>query len=77
MLGSVSTFIYAATLIFLAFRKDTVIPGYASTLVSILLLGSIQLMTIGILGEYVGKTLLEAKRRPVYLIQDRFENNGE
>lgn len=77
LLGSVSTFIYAATLIFLAFRKDTVIPGYASTLVSILLLGSIQFMTIGILGEYVGKTLLEAKRRPVYLIQDRFENNGK
>ena len=77
LIGSISTFLYAVTLIFLAFGNEIVIPGYASTLVSILLLGSIQLLTIGILGEYVGKTLLEAKRRPVYLIQDRFENNGK
>lgn len=77
LIGSISTFLYAITLIFLAFENEIVIPGYASTLVSILLLGSIQLLTIGILGEYVGKTLLEAKRRPVYLIQDRFENNGK
>ena len=76
LIGSVSTLIYAATLIYLAFGNKIIIPGYASTLVSILFLGSIQLMTIGILGEYVGKTLLEAKRRPVYLIQDRFENHG-
>ena len=77
LIGSISTFLYAVTLIFLAFGNEIVIPGYASTLVSILLLGSIQLLTIGILGEYVGKTLLEAKRRPVYLIQDRFESHGE
>lgn len=77
ILGSVGTFAYAAILLYLAFSNEISIPGYASTLVSILLLGSIQLLTIGILGEYVGKTLLEAKRRPVYIIREIFEKNGK
>src|SRR5205823_1268731 len=45
------------------------IPGYASLLVAILFLGGIQLMGIGVLGEYLGRTYLESKRRPPYVIR--------
>lgn len=46
------------------------VPGYASTLVIILILGGLQLIGIGILGEYLGRTYMEAKRRPNYIIRN-------
>ena len=49
------------------------VPGYASLLVTMTFLGGIQLMGIGILGEYLGRTYLESKRRPVYLIRKVYE----
>lgn len=45
--------------------KDT--PGYASLLVVILFLGGLQLIFIGIIGNYIGKTYLETKNRPIYI----------
>ena len=46
------------------------IPGYATTIVLILLLGSMQLFCIGIIGEYVGRTFEQSKNRPVYLARE-------
>ena len=46
------------------------IPGYATTIVLILLLGGIQLFCIGIIGEYVGKTFEQSKDRPVYIAKE-------
>ena len=46
-----------------------VIPGWASSVVPIYFLGGIQLLSIGILGEYVAKIYLEAKQRPRYFIE--------
>lgn len=43
------------------------IPGYATIIVLILLLGSVQLICIGIIGEYVGRTFEQSKNRPVYV----------
>jgi glycosyltransferase involved in cell wall biosynthesis len=46
------------------------LPGWASSVVPIYLLGGIQLLSIGVLGEYVSKLYFEAKRRPRYFIED-------
>jgi len=46
------------------------VPGYATIIVLILLLGSIQLFCIGIIGEYVGRTFEQSKNRPVYIAKE-------
>lgn len=45
------------------------VPGYASIMVAVLFLGGLQLIGIGVLGEYVGRTYLESKRRPAVVIR--------
>lgn len=48
----------------------SVIPGWASSVVPTYLLGGIQLLSVGVIGEYVGKIYLETKRRPRYFIEE-------
>lgn len=52
-------------------------PGYASTITSVLFIGGIQLVTIGILSEYVGKIYLEIKARPQYIIKEKISKDKE
>jgi glycosyltransferase involved in cell wall biosynthesis len=63
-----AVFLTARTLIY-----GVDVPGYASLATAILLLGGIQLIGIGVLGEYIGRIYLESKGRPVYLVRQRFE----
>lgn len=61
-------FIYGSFIIlkYLITGADT--PGYASLIVSILFIGGLQLIGIGVLGEYIGRIYMESKRRPPYII---------
>ncbi len=52
----------------LLFGQD--VPGYPSLVIGIMVLGGVQLVMIGILGEYIGKLLSEIKRRPVYFVAE-------
>ncbi len=70
---STAAFVYALIIIiFKAFRLGTpeYARGWASTMVVILFLGGVQLIGIGILGEYLGRIYDEVKARPLYLIAD-------
>jgi polyisoprenyl-phosphate glycosyltransferase len=73
---SLISFIYGVTIFFLSLVGRIKLPGYSSILVSILFLGGLQLICLGVIGEYLGKTLLEAKRRPLYLVLDEWSTNG-
>jgi glycosyltransferase involved in cell wall biosynthesis len=56
----------------------TDVPGYASVMVAVLLLGSIQLLTLGLFGAYLGRVFEEVKRRPLYIVSERrgFDERG-
>ncbi len=64
LLGIINTLVVRLT-------TDHWVPGWAEIMVAILFLGGVQLLCIGILGEYVGRTYNEIKRRPLYVVQDR------
>lgn len=53
------------------------VPGYASTITAILFMGGIQLLSIGILSEYMSKIYLEIKNRPKYIIKQEKEEENE
>jgi hypothetical protein len=49
-----------------------VVPGFTTPTVALLFLGAVQLITIGILGEYLGRIYDEVKRRPLFIVAERF-----
>lgn len=63
-------FIYGFYIIYCALFTHKVVPGWSSVTTSVLFIGGLQLIMIGILGEYLGKLFIENKRRPNYIIKE-------
>lgn len=79
LIVSALAFIYAAYLALLTIVKGVVVPGYASLMVVVLFLGGIQLITLGVIGEYLARVYSEVKGRPLYLVSESvgFEQNPQ
>jgi polyisoprenyl-phosphate glycosyltransferase len=69
-LTAAGSFIYGIVIILktLLFGRD--LPGYPSLMVAILFIGGIQLMALGVIGEYLGRIFNETKQRPLYFVQE-------
>lgn len=67
---SILALIYAAYALWARLFTGTVITGWTSLLISILLIGGIQLLMLGIIGEYLGRGLTELKSRPPYVLRE-------
>ena len=77
MLTAFAAFIYLLIVVIQKLVFGIAIPGYATIIVLILLLGGMQLLCIGIIGEYVGRTFEQSKNRPIYFAKDILTYNKE
>jgi polyisoprenyl-phosphate glycosyltransferase len=72
-IGALATAVF---FIFSTIAYGADVPGYASLIVSIMFFSGVQLMSLGILGEYIGRIFAEVKRRPLYLVGERIGVEG-
>lgn len=72
---SIATFIYMIYVLFSTLIFGNNVNGYPTTVILVLFLGSLQLLFLGVLGEYIGKIFIEVKDRPLYLIQEYSEDD--
>lgn len=63
--------------VYIKFFTLDAIPGWATIAASVLLLGGLQLVGLGIIGEYVGRIFEEVKERPLYWVRDELKSNGQ
>lgn len=75
---SILAFMYGSFLIIRTLIFGIDVPGYASLMVTALFVGGVQLISLGVIGEYLGRIYEEVKQRPLYLIRERygFNNNS-
>lgn len=74
---AIPSLFYAVFIVLRSLVIGSDVPGYASLIVAICFLGGLQLIGIGVLGEYLGRTYLEAKRRPIYVLREQAPSRGE
>lgn len=70
LISSAASIIYMIVVIIQKLAFDINIPGYATIVVLILLLGGLQLFCIGMVGEYLARTYIESKHRPIYIARE-------
>lgn len=73
---ALAAFVYGLFIVALVLVSGRDVPGYASLVTIVLFLGGVQLVGLGVLGEYVGRVHQEVKQRPVYLVRDRYDDDA-
>lgn len=68
------SFLYGSFIIIKTLMLGVELPGYASVLTAVLFLGGIQLIGLGVMGEYLGRLYMESKRRPIYIVESDSDN---
>src|SRR6185436_1605047 len=70
LLLAFTALIFGASMLFEVLFHGVAVPGYPSVVVGLMVLGGVQLVMIGVLGEYIGKILFEQKARPIYFVAE-------
>jgi glycosyltransferase involved in cell wall biosynthesis len=71
LLLAASALVFGGWMLIEAFMHERTVPGYPSLIVGLMVIGGVQLLMIGIMGEYIGKILSELKARPAYFVAER------
>src|SRR5437016_10577134 len=70
-------FLFGLSILWEVFTTGKQVPGYPSLVVGLMTIGGVQLIMIGIVGEYIGKILSELKARPIYFVAEHCQKNAE
>lgn len=71
---ALSAFLFALFIVYKTLYYGDPVAGYPSLMVVVLFLGGIQLMALGVIGEYLGRMFMETKQRPLYLVKEYCAN---
>ena len=77
LLTFIVSFIYLLVTLFKRFVLNEVPEGFTATLITIILFGSVQLISIGILGEYILRIFFQAKGRPLFIVKEVLNDDNE
>jgi hypothetical protein len=72
-----AAFLFGLSILWEVFTTGKQVPGYPSLVVGLMTIGGVQLIMIGVLGEYIGKILSELKARPIYFVAEHTERRVE
>ena len=75
LVTAAGSLIYSAAVIFKTMVWGDPVAGYPSLMVVVLFLGAVQLIALGIIGEYLGRVYEESKQRPLYVVRQIYESN--
>jgi polyisoprenyl-phosphate glycosyltransferase len=70
-------FLFGLSIVWEVWSTGKQVPGYPSLMVGLMTIGGVQLIMIGIVGEYIGKILSELKARPIYFVAEHSEKSFE
>lgn len=73
---AIISFVFAIFMVLKVLTYGIDVPGYASVMVAVTFLGGLQLIGIGVLGEYLGRTYIESKQRPIYVVRHIHESKA-
>jgi polyisoprenyl-phosphate glycosyltransferase len=74
---AVGALLFGLWMVIEAFVYERTVPGYPSLIVSVMVIGGVQLLMIGVVGEYIGKILSELKARPVYFVAEHLTKTAD
>ena len=77
LLLAATALVFGASMLFEVLFYGVAVPGYPSVVVGLMVLGGVQLIMIGIVGEYIGKILSELKARPIYFVAEHSDKKAE
>ena len=77
VLLAVGAFLFGLTIVWETWTTGKSVPGYPSLVVGLMTIGGVQLLMIGIVGEYIGKILSELKARPIYFVAEHAEKRAD
>jgi hypothetical protein len=70
-------FLFGLSILWETWVSGRSVPGYPSLVIGLMTIGGVQLIMIGIVGEYIGKILSELKARPIYFVAEHCEKRAE
>jgi hypothetical protein len=70
MLLALGALVFSVWILIETFVYERTVPGYPSIIIGIMVIGGVQLLMIGVMGEYIGKVLSELKHRPAYFVAE-------
>jgi glycosyltransferase involved in cell wall biosynthesis len=72
-----AAFLFGLTILWETWTTGKSVPGYPSLVIGLMTIGGVQLIMIGVLGEYIGKILSELKARPIYFVAEHSEKRAD